>query len=299
MSELMAINSQEKIIYTQPTECSGGFDLIDVYDIPTAKPVDDTGNFDLVDINHFQDPFIKLAEVILNNADFASFTEYKQEMSALSKQFIELSKKIQTYIRHNNQNKINEAITYFNNYFEEMFSRILEYEYTTEGLDLGCYFDNIKQYISKYDIEYITRNKDSLVSTFQKEWELRRFQLDQIFNLKNEQNICKSNKKKGLIESISHFLQKIANEDSKDKPKALTFEETNQEIADAKALGCEEAENTNEIKGQKKKKICPQPLFFFEFIFTTSKKYCLNLIAAFTLCGLIINLSNTKKLSNI
>ena len=113
--------------------------------------------------------------------------------------------------------------------------------------------------------------------------------------MKNEQNICKSNKKRGLLESISHFLKKIefANEDPKDKPKALTFEETNQEIADAKALGCEEAENANEIKGQKKNKICPRPRFFFEFIFTTSKKYCL--IAAFTLCGLIINLSNTIK----
>ena len=149
-----------------------------------------SNDFEIVDINDASDPFIRLAQWIYEKCEFSEFDKYRNEMHQLADIFIDLSQKIQIHIRQGQSVKINQAIKYFEDYFKKMYERISEYEISDDmKSELPIYFRIIDQYVSKYDINYITRNNDSLVSTFQKEWEVRRFQLDQIYNKKFNENI--------------------------------------------------------------------------------------------------------------
>ena len=236
-----------------------------------SKKTNSSDDFEIVDINDASDPFIRLAQWIYEKCEFSEFDKYRNEMHQLADMFIDLSQKIQIYIRQGQSVKINQAIKYFEDYFKKMYERISEYEISDDmKSELPIYFRIIDQYVSKYDIDYITRNNDSLVSTFQKEWEVRRFQLDQIYNKKFNENI--SIKKRNNNRLLGNILKTLGFQNNRNENRTL--------------LNDAELNITNGTEQEK----MDEGFFFSSHLsnfLVISKKYCGYVF--FTIFGLILN----------
>ena len=205
------------------------------------------------------DPFINVVKILFeNNIPTGKIDAVLNLIQELSDKCIDFSKEYEEKSEINFKSYYDDIKKFLNNMFVEIL-KLAEGNKNEEKLVIalsnGC--TNINDYMSKYDVEYLTSYNGNLYTKFEIEWRTRNEAIERIKDL----NIAKE-RKNNLLENgnrgIFGFLT-----NSNDSKKMLENEdyEDNQEV---KRIGNDVSEYDDQ-KVQKKNNRCFPPNIFFFF----------------------------------
>lgn len=213
------------------------------------------------------DPFINVVKTLFeNNIPTGKIDAILNLIQELSDKCIDFSKEYE----EKEKPEINFKSYYddIKNFLNNMFVEILKLaegnknqEKLVIALSNGC--TNINDYMSKYDVEYLTSYNGNLYTKFEIEWRTRNEAIERI----KDQNIAKERKNNLLENENRGFFGFLTN--SNDSKKMLENGENNQEV---KRIGNDVSVDDDQ-KIQKKNNRCfppkiPNIFFFFAFPLT-------------------------------